>query len=67
MTPKQILDKWLVAFNNADSNAITDLYTDDAMNHQVANEPVSGKAAIKEMFEKEFAAAALVCIPENIF
>ena len=67
MTPRQILDKWLVAFNNADADAIADLYTEDAMNHQVANEPVSGKAAIKQMFKKEFATAEMVCIPENIF
>ena len=67
MTPKQILQKWIDAFNKADANAISSLYSDDAVNHQVANKPVYGKTAITEMFTKEFAAAEMVCIPENIF
>lgn len=67
MTPKQILEKWIDAFNNADINAIYELYSDDAINHQVANEPVAGKEAIREMFAAEFANAEMVCIPENIF
>jgi len=37
------------------------------VNHQVANEPVVGRDAIGRMFEREFAAAEMVCIPENIF
>ncbi len=67
MTPKQILQKWLDAFNKADAEAISDLYAEDAINHQVANEPVVGKAAIKNMFTTEFANAEMICIPENIF
>lgn len=67
MTPKQILQKWLDAFNKADVEAISDLYAEDAINHQVANEPVVGKAAIKNMFTTEFANAEMICIPENIF
>ena len=54
-------------FNKADSKALSELYHEDAINHQVANEPVAGKAAIKKMFEEEFAVADMVCIPENIF
>ena len=67
MTPKQLLQQWLDAFNKADAEAIAGLYAPDAINHQVANEPVVGKAAIKEMFATEFATAEMVCIPENIF
>ena len=67
MTPKQVLQKWIEAFNKADTENIADLYSEDAINHQVANEPVQGKAAITVMFIKEFAAAEMVCIPENIF
>ena len=44
-----------------------DLYADDAVNHQVTNEPVNGKAAIQQMFEQEFAQAKMTCIVENIF
>lgn len=67
MTPKQVLQKWLDAFNKADTETISSLYADDAINHQVANEPVIGKEAIRQMFTAEFAAAEMVCIPENIF
>jgi limonene-1,2-epoxide hydrolase len=67
MTPRQVLEKWIEAFNNADTEIITNLYSEDAVNHQVANEPVKGKEAIREMFAAEFSNAEMVCIPENIF
>lgn len=67
MKPKEIVAKWIDAFNNADVEAIIDLYDDNAINHQVANQPVEGKAAIKAMFETEFSVAKMVCIPENLF
>lgn len=67
MTPKEILQKWIDAFNKADIETISDLYADNAVNHQVANDPVVGKAAIKEMFKGEFETAEMTCIPENIF
>ena len=35
--------------------AMAAFYADDAVNHQVANAPVRGQAAIQAMFEKEFA------------
>jgi limonene-1,2-epoxide hydrolase len=67
MQPKQILLAWIEAFNKADVNGLATLYHDDAINHQIANEPVQGKESIAKMFEQEFAAAEMVCIPENIF
>lgn len=67
MTPKETLQKWIDAFNKADIETISDLYADNAINHQVANEPVVGKAAIKQMFADEFTTAEMTCIPENIF
>lgn len=67
MAPRQVLEKWLDAFNNADTETISDLYADNAVNHQVANEPIVGKEAIRKMFASEFADAEMVCIPENIF
>jgi len=67
MTPKELVEKWVDAFNRADAVAISDLYADSAVNHQVANEPVKGKEAIRQMFETEFASAAMTCIVENIF
>ena len=67
MTPKEILEKWIEAFNSADTETISNLYSENAINHQVANEPVIGKEAIKKMFADEFTNADMVCIPENIF
>ena len=67
MKPKEILNQWIEAFNNADAEIISELYADNAINHQVANEPVIGKEAIKQMFEQEFSSAKMVCIVENIF
>lgn len=67
MKPKQVLEKWLEAFNNADAETISELYADHAVNHQVANETIVGKQAIREMFAWEFANAEMVCIPDNIF
>ena len=67
MTPKEIVKLWITAFNKADANALAELYSVDAINHQVANEPVTGKAAIHQMFATEFAHAEMICIPENIF
>lgn len=67
MSPKALLQKWIGYFNSADVENISGLYADDAINHQVANEPVIGKEAISQMFAREFANAEMVCIPENIF
>lgn len=67
LSPKQVVCKWVDAFNARDAEAIAALYHSDATNHQVANEPVTGAAAIRQMFAEEFAAAEMVCIAENIF
>lgn len=65
--PKQIVEAWVEAFNQADVESITSLYAPSAVNHQVTQEPVEGREAIREMFEREFAAADMTCIPENLF
>jgi len=67
MAPKEVLEKWIDAFNRADVDVIADLYAAHAVNHQVTNEPVIGKEGIRNMFAREFAAAEMICIPENIF
>lgn len=67
MSPRAVLEAWLEAFNRADVEAISALYAEDAINHQVANDPIEGRTAIRAMFEREFVAAEMVCIPENIF
>ena len=67
MTPKELLEKWIDAFNRADAETLSGLYADNATNHQVANSPVIGRTAIRQMFEHEFSSAEMTCIPENIF
>jgi limonene-1,2-epoxide hydrolase len=67
MSPKQIIKKFVEAFNQTDVTALTELYHEDAINHQVNSEPLVGKAAIKKMFEEEFSRTEMVCIVENIF
>ena len=67
MTPKETIQKFVELFNRKDARGLSELYHPDAVNHQVANEPVTGKEAIRQMFEREFAAAEMVCIVENIF
>jgi ketosteroid isomerase-like protein len=67
MKPKETVQKFVDLFNKHDVNGLTELYHDDAVNHQVANEPIVGKKSIMEMFQREFAMAEMVCIVENIF
>jgi limonene-1,2-epoxide hydrolase len=67
VSPAEVLDRWIEAFNAADADAIAALYHEDAVNHQVVWEPMVGRAAIHAMFAREFAAFEMVCIPENKF
>ena len=67
MRPKQLVSTWVDAFNHRDAEALAALYHEDAINHQVAEDPVEGRDAIRRMFEQGFAAAEMVCIVENLF
>lgn len=58
---------WVDAFNRADVDALGGLYHRDAVNHKVAESPVEGVEAIRAMFAAGFAAAEMVCVPENLF
>lgn len=67
MKPKEVLQTWVTLFNSGNAEAISELYHEDAINHQVANDPIEGRQAIKEMFTGEFAAADMTCLVEHIF
>ena len=67
MRPKEIVKQWVEAFNKGDANLISEYYSNDAINHQVANQPIEGKETIKNKFATEFAQAEMHCIIENIF
>ena len=66
MTPRAVLEKWIALFNVADVDGLASLYAQDAINHQVALEPLQGREAIRAMFRREFASATMVCIVEAI-
>ena len=66
-SPKAVVEAWVEAFNRADAEALAALYAADAVNHQVAEAPVEGQAAIRQRFEEEFARASMTCIVENLF
>ena len=67
MRPKEVVQEFVRAFNVADADALAILYSDDAINHQVAEQPIEGREAIRKMFADEFARAEMTCIVENIF
>lgn len=67
MEPRKLVENWVSAFNRADADEIATFYAADAVNHQVVQEPVVGREAIREMFAREFDRAAMVCGIENIF
>lgn len=67
MEPRQVVERWVEAFNRGDAEALAAMYSEDAVNHQVPEERVEGRAAIREMFAREFSQAEMVCLVENIF
>jgi len=66
MTPRQLVETWVEAFNRADAQALASFYAEDAVNHQVAESPVQGREAIRQMFASGFAAARMHCVVENL-
>lgn len=66
MRPRDVVTTWVARFNAGDIDGLTALYAEDAVNHQVVTEPLTGRAAIRRMFEVEFGRATMTCIPEQI-
>jgi hypothetical protein len=67
MKPKEVITKWVELFNEGNADDLAELYHSEAINHQVANEPVAGKEGIKAKFLIEFNEADMTCIIENLF
>ena len=67
MKPKELIERWVELFNQKNSKKISELYHENAVNHQVANKPVEGKQNIYRMFCNEFSQVEMVCIVENIY
>ncbi len=66
-SPREIVQAWVAAFNAGDAERIGAFYTEDAVNHQVTQDPVNGREAITRMFRDEFAQADMTCLVENLF
>jgi ketosteroid isomerase-like protein len=62
MEPKDLVKASVSAFNQADVEALTAFYSENAVNHQVTDSPVQGQKTVREMFTAE-----MVYIVENIF
>ena len=67
MEPREVVKNWVSAFNRGDADEVAAFYTKEAVNHQVIQEPMKGREAIREMFAGEFERAKMVCQIENIF
>lgn len=66
-SPRAVVETWVDAFNRRDVERLAGLYAADAVNHQVPEQPVTGRDRIRAMFAREFATAEMVCLVENLF
>ncbi len=65
MTPRHIVETWIERFNAGDAAGLTELYHPDAINHQVTQDPIKGRDAIRATFEREFSTAEMVAFPKS--
>ena len=66
MSTRTTIERWLAFFNAGDADGIASLYADDAVNHQAALAPVTGRVAIAEFHRETFAGGPLTCTPVNL-
>jgi len=62
MRPSELVRSWVKAFNEHRPGDIAALGHEDAVNHQVAQDPIEGRAAIQAMLAREFAAADMAAL-----
>lgn len=67
MQPKELVSKWIKAFNNGDIELLSEFYSDGAIHHHIPESSVQGKEAIMEMFKREFSPSKTNLIVQNIF
>lgn len=66
MRAKEVVMAWVKAFNRADPDDVARCYAEDALDHEMPDQPVLGRAAIREHFAAAFKDADLVRIVENL-
>jgi len=67
MNKKDLILEWVKLFNERNATDLSNLYHDDAINHQVIMNKIIGKKNIYKFFSEEFVDAQMKCIIENIF
>jgi len=65
-TPTEVHAEWMKHFLAQNADALAELYWEDAINWQVAEAPVRGREAIREMFRAGFAAFEMKFEVENL-
>ena len=55
-SPRQVVEAWSIAFNRQNADALATLYAEQAVNWQVNDQPLEGRAAIRESFRNLFRA-----------
>ncbi len=66
MRAVDVVREWVRRFNEGDIDGLCELYSEDAVNHQVVTAPLVGRSAIRRMFEIEFGRATMTCMVENL-
>jgi hypothetical protein len=66
MSTRATIEQWVDRFNAGDADGIADLYAADAVNHQIALQPVVGRTAILEFHRETFSGGPLTCEPVNL-
>ncbi|MBW8711741.1 MAG: nuclear transport factor 2 family protein, partial [Mycobacterium sp.] len=59
MSTRRTIEAWVEQFNAGDAAAISALYAEDAINHQIPLTPVVGREAIEEFHRETFAGGPL--------
>ena len=50
MSPKELVQKWVDAFNGGNADNIAEFYAENAINHQVVDKPVAGKTSENRIY-----------------
>ena len=67
LSPGEVAKLWVKVFNRTDSDGLAALYTETATNHQVPEQPVEGREAIRALYAQLLAGPDRICIVENLF
>ena len=67
MKPKQLLQMWVERFNQYDYDGLSEMYSENAINHQTPLGILEGKEKLKQFVKEDFEKPELDCIVENIF